>query len=152
MNVMADGKYADHSRDFYLKEYECLRREIEWLLGDARVLERNVVFAVGISWGWFLMHPNILVNSRWAWFIPCLFAALGSLRAAGILKQFGVFHAYITKLENAFSKEDDPGGWEHFSSDEIWSSRATILFWSVIVLSTVTVAIYQCLAHLPQPK
>jgi hypothetical protein len=106
----AEGKFATNAKDFYLKEYESQRKQVEWLLRDYRTLERNVVIAVGVTWGW-LFKQNCV--PKWAWFIPCLFASLGALRALGIEKSGYALKEYIKLLEAAFSHWDDPGGWEH---------------------------------------
>jgi hypothetical protein len=64
------GKYAHSATEFYLKEYEYLRREIEWLLKDYRALERNVVIALGITWGWLLAQRQLI--PAWMLRVPCL--------------------------------------------------------------------------------
>ena len=105
-----DGNFASNAKEFYLKEYESHRTQMGWLLQDYRSLERNAVIAVGVTWGW-LFKQNCV--PKWAWFIPCLFASLGALRALGIEKSGYALKEYIKLLEAAFSHWDDPGGWEH---------------------------------------
>jgi len=139
---MDDGKYATHSKEFYLKEYECLRKEIEWLLGESRALERNVVIAVGVTWGWLVDRSLTSHVPKWAWLIPCLFAGLGALRARGMIKQFGVLHEYLERTESAFSSDGDPGGWEHFARRG-WTAKSTFLFWLFLILATFGVALYE---------
>jgi|ERR1700686_1465972 len=134
------AKYASSAPEFYLKEYEYLRREIEWLLKDYRALERNVVIAVGITWGWLLAQRQLIPD--WAWWVPFLFSALGAIRATGILHTFGVFAQYLSRLEESFSCSDDPGGWEHFAPGKIATARTAVLFWTILIAATVAVAIY----------
>ncbi len=135
------GTCIDKAADFYLKEYECLRKEIEWLLKDYRDLERNVVIAVGLTWAWlFEKGPP-----KAAWFIPFLFAVLGAVRATGILKSFRNYHEYITRIEEAFSRPGDPGGWEH-SPWRGGVSKGAYLFWLILILVTLSVAIYRCVS------
>jgi hypothetical protein len=136
------GTCIDKAAEFYLKEYECLRKEIEWLLKDYRNLERNVVIAVGLTWAWlFEKAPPI-----GAWFIPILFAALGALRASGIIKSFENYHEYISRIEEAFSRPDDPGGWEHTLWRGSGVSKGAYLLWLILILVTVGVAIYRCVS------
>lgn len=92
---MGNGTYASDSKEFHLKEYECLRKEFEWLLEASRSLERNVVIAVGVTWGWLLDKPSTLQLPKWVWFTPCLFAGLGSLRYSGLTKRFNMLHGYL---------------------------------------------------------
>jgi hypothetical protein len=131
----------DHSgsKDFFLKEYECLRREIEWLLKDYRALERNAVIAVGVTWGWLFEKGT--GAPKWAWFFPCLFAVLGSIRALGITHAFGLFHQYISQLEKSFSGQGYPPGWQHFSSGKTASTRVGAAFWALLIIGTVVVAL-----------
>jgi hypothetical protein len=126
---------------FSLKEYECLRAEIVWLLKDYRVLERNALIAVAISWAWLFENSDL---PRWAWFLPVLFVGLGALRASGIFKQFGVFHEYIAKIEEAFSRNKDLDGWEHFSWERTgWVSASATVFWVILLLSAGAIAFYE---------
>jgi len=130
---------AVKAEEFYLKEYECLRKEIEWLLKDYRALERNVVIAVGLTWAWLFEKRA----PKWTWVIPILFAVLGAIRASGIIKSFGGFHNYISQLEDAFTRTGDPGGWQHSPWHKTGAARGAYWFWSVLIGATVLVAIYR---------
>jgi hypothetical protein len=130
---------AVKAEEFYLKEYECLRHEIEWLLKDYRALERNVVIAVGLTWAWLFEKRA----PRWTWVIPILFAVLGAIRASGIIKSFRGFHGYISQLEDAFSRPGDPGGWQHSPWHKTGAARGAYWFWSILIGATVLVAIYR---------
>jgi hypothetical protein len=139
---MEPGKHSMHGKDFYLKEYECLRREIEWLLVEGRSLERNVVIAIGVTWAWLLDKSSTLHVPKWSWFAPCLFSGLGILRAYGYTKEFRALHDYLKSIESAFSAKSDPAGWEHFAPRG-WTSKSTLLFWLVLLLATTGVALYE---------
>lgn len=141
--MTTDGKYSAHSKDFYLKEYELLRKEIEVHLADMRSVERNVAAAVGATWAWLATHSTPPLP-RWAWLIPVLFVILGMLRCFGLWKQFGNFHNYLECVEECFSGKQDPGGWEHFlglGNTTLFQSTGT--FWVVLSLATVGIAIYE---------
>lgn len=145
-----DGICAAGAKDFYLQEYECLRKEIDWLLQDYRSLERNVVVAVGVTWGFLFKLDH--TPPKWSWFIPCLFAALGALRASGIVQSFRLFHEYIERLEDAFHSPHDPGGWQHFTSGRTWSGRSGFLFWLTLLLATIAVGPYACFPYSPTAR
>jgi hypothetical protein len=56
-------KHAEWAKDFYLKEYECLRKEIEWLLKDYRDLEFFVrVRTFDISSGFVISLRNSITR------------------------------------------------------------------------------------------
>lgn len=129
------------AKDFYLKEYECLRKEVEWLLKDYRALERNVVIAVGVTLGWLFDKRSDI--PAWAWFLPFLFAALGAIRGTGIMQAFGNFKKYFLAIENAFSRPGDPAGWEHFPRQEGSTSRVAVVFWALLLLVTAVIGGYQ---------
>lgn len=132
------GMYGGKSDEFHLKEYECLRREIEVILQDTRSLEKYIVVTIGAIWAW--LHS--IKSADWMWCIPCVFAILGATRAFGINKSFEVFHAYILKLEESFSKTGTPEGWEHFlETHDTGFSKGSVLFWVLLILSTIIVAI-----------
>lgn len=135
-------KESNSSKDFFLKEYECLRREVEWLLQDYRTLERNAVIAVGITWGWLFQKTTA---PKWAWFFPCVFAILSSIRALGITHTFGLFHRYISQLEDSFSGQGYPSGWQHFTVGKTASTRVGAAFWAFLILVSFAVALRECL-------
>ena len=140
-NLPLPGKFADHATDFYLKEYEGLRKEIELVQNAISALERYVVVAVGVSWAW-LYHEELNVP-RLAWLIPCLFAVLGALRAFGYHRFFRAAHKYICTVEGAFSSDDDPGGFERSTPHRNWTSHSNWTFWGLLIISTVLVAVFE---------
>ena len=137
---MADleGRFAADAKDFHLMEYESQRKLLELLFQDYRSLERNVVIAVGVTWGWLFKEQQPPVPA-WAWFTPCLFAILGALRALGIEKSASASIAYLKRLEDAFSRADDPGGWEHSFGGRIGQIRTAYLFWIALILAPLGV-------------
>ncbi len=138
--VRTPRNHQEKSGEFYLKEYEFLRREIEITIQSARALERNVVVAIGISIAW-LFHERQAVP-RWAWLFPCLFAMLGAIRAFGNFRLFSAMARYLGKVELAFSEESDPGGWQHFASRS-WNRISVLAFWSLLIFATLAVTLYE---------
>jgi hypothetical protein len=133
------GIFSEKSEEFRLKEYECLRREIEMTSKDSRSLEKYIAVAVGGIWTWLY---GVKVNSPWMWSVPCLLAILGAIRAFGMNQSFVVFHAYILKLEEAFSKTGGPEGWEHFiEKHDTGNAKGAVLFWAILITSTAAAAI-----------
>ncbi len=124
-------------KDFLLKEYESLRKEIEWMLTDIRALERNVLVAVGVTWAWLFTHKDL---PGWAWLFPCLFVALGCVRVVGMIRAFGHFREYITKIEGTFLAGQNPMGWEHFSQGRTGASSGSWIFWTLLIATTLLVA------------
>src|ERR1700724_2612004 len=59
------GIFVTSAKDFYLKEFETLRKEIGAALKDYRELERNAVIAVGATWAWLFAHKKEM--PPWAW-------------------------------------------------------------------------------------
>lgn len=140
---MTDGKLAAKNSEFYLKEYEALRKELDWQLDYLRSLEKFVALAVGGIWTWLVTHSP----AKWTWFIPVVFVALGILRSISVYQHFGQLHEYLKRIETAFSASDDPGGWEHFLGWQSQSlSKSSIGFWTVLLFATVGIALYECSA------
>jgi len=138
------------AKEFYLKEFESLRKEIMETLKDYHALERNAVIAVGATWAWLFHEGNEAKTALshppppWAWFIPLVFVALGASRAAGLMKSFGIFHRYIEKVEVYLTEHGGPEGWEHFSWKETWAGASAWAFWATIALAALFVGVYQC--------
>ena len=137
---MTNGALPDISgkREFLIKEYESLRKEIEWMLTDIRALERNVLVAVGVTWAWLFTNKDL---PGWVWLFPCLFVALGCVRAVGMVRAFGHFRDYITKIESTFLPDKNPEGWEHFCNGKTGASTGSWIFWTLLVLTTLSVAL-----------
>jgi hypothetical protein len=96
---MADDKHSDSSTEFFLKEYEALRKEIEWLGKDQRDLERNVTIAIGLMWVWLLKDGTSV--ARVAWWMPVLLAILGFIRTIYLSKPI---HLELPRDGRLFSK------------------------------------------------
>lgn len=141
------GKFAEYSKEFYLKEYETIRAQIDTHRDAYLALERYVVVAIGASWAWLInQHQGV---PQWAWFAPFLFAVLGGMRAVNNLKFFKAAYWYSAQLEASFSGPDDPGGWERSSAKSRHSSTTTtaLVFWALLLAATLGVAIYEISRH-----
>ena len=104
-------------------------------------LERNVVIAIGVSWGWLFHERNSVPHL--AWLIPCLFAVLGLTRVYGITKFYRAASAYIKTIENVFFSPDSPVGWEHFTPNKHWTRTSAAAFWGILISATLLVATYE---------
>lgn len=146
ITAQPDRSLATYAKEFYLKEYECLRNEIEIIIRDYRVVERNAIIAVGASWAW-LFHVRHEVPGI-AWFGPCLFVFVGFFRSFSNNIFFDSAHEYLMKVEEAFSGPEHPGGWEHASvarttqNTRSWTRLSAFLLWFLLLALTVAVGIY----------
>jgi hypothetical protein len=145
------GTFNAKAEDFHLKEYESLRRELEIVLQDSRGLERNVVLAIGATWAWLYSKSG----APWTFLIPCMFAILGAIRAHGINDTYTTFATYLSEIEEAFRKAGGPKGWEHFLRDFKKDrgtdySKGELLFWILLIASTISVAILMFVHPLPR--
>jgi hypothetical protein len=146
------GDFHAQSGEFLLKQYECLRKEIEILIQESRALERNAIIAVGVTWAWLYSRGKPV--HAWTYFIPILFSAIGALRAYGIEKAFGQMGSFISKLEYVFlDNRASALGWESIEDDGsikpktgTSDSRGAFLFWCLLNLSTIIIAV---LAFIP---
>ena len=150
MTKLTPGTFSTKCEDFHLIEYECLRREMEIVLQDSRALERNVVLAIGATWAWLYTKQG----APWTFLIPCMFATLGAIRAYGINDTYTTFGTYFSEIEEAFRKTNGPKGWEHFLEDFKKDrgtdySRGELLFWGLLIGSTIGVAVLMFVHPLP---
>jgi hypothetical protein len=134
------GHLGRKSADFYLKEHESLRKEVELVLKDYRALERNIIILIAGAWGWLLKEHM----PPWTYWAVFLFAILGAVRAYGVHTTFVVFHDYLTEIERAFFEEGCPQGWEHFTNHrKTGFSKGSFAFWTIVIVATFGMAIAQ---------
>jgi hypothetical protein len=146
-------KVLEHTREFFILEYDALRKEIMWMLQDSRAVERNVLIAIAIFWAFLIRESNEIKHLRYghlAWSIPVLFAVLGSLRSWTLLQKLRLTGRYIQKVEKHLLRLDpgkhSPEGWERFQKyhyDRQKKDDVTIsgyFFWATLLLMTMAVA------------
>jgi len=146
-------KVIEHTREFFILEYDALRKEIMWMLQDSRTVERNVLIAIAIFWAFLIKESEEVKHLRYghlAWSIPVLFAGLGSLRSWTLLQKLRLTGEYIQKVEKHLLRLDpgkhSPEGWERFQKyhyDRQKKDDVTIsgyVFWVTLLLMTMAVA------------
>ena len=130
------------AKDFYLKEYETLRGEVELLLKESQTIKRETIFAIGVTTAWLFREEQQRTVPSWTWFIPLVFVMLGYSRASGMSSSFSKFAECISRIEDMFSGEFAPGGWEHFSSRKAWSREGFIAFWRLMIFMALGLGFY----------
>ena len=140
---MTSPKYIDHAAQFALQEHSLLRTEIVSTIADARSVERNVIVAIGVVWGFLALHPPA-GRDVWAWWVAPLFVIMGGLRILALDRLFRNFSEYLQQTETAFTEADGIEGWERYLSRSRRSLLLTSLcFILVIFVATVAVAVYK---------
>ncbi len=128
-------------KTFHLKEYESLRKELEFLSNDLRTLEKYVVVSIAAVWTWLLTHQSSFpvtnpVIFLTAWGMPFLFSSLGTIRALSLYKGIEQIGEYIKNIEDAF----DIQGWENTQVRiSFFFRNSLIAVW--IILNLVAIAI-----------
>jgi hypothetical protein len=144
MNELPSNDSA-HNAEFHIKEFECLRKEIQLVLKEAHAVERYVFVAIGVSWGWLWENKVVW----WGFLVPVLFAFLGAVRSYGIQKSFDTYHKYIFDLEKCFSDTVMPMGWEHFlergPKRAAGYSAGAFVFWMILILATLVMVVLRYL-------
>src|SRR5262247_325279 len=87
------------ARDFILKEYEAVRREMEEAVGETRRLERNALLVVGAVWSWLVAARQ--PEFEWLKWLPALLAPLLFLRAIALTWHIDLIARYVSKVEEA---------------------------------------------------
>lgn len=135
--------------DFYIKEFDTLRKEVEWTLNDSRMVERNVIIVIGAFWAFLIKESGNIgkfAHPALAWWIPVLFSVLGALRSAALGFKFLCLGKYIRKLENYFLRETAkrPEGWENFQVTVGGFVRVSACaFWLILIAVTVVIAVFE---------
>jgi hypothetical protein len=141
---MTKINYSERAADFALQEHSLLRTEIIKYLTDTRDVERNTIVAIGVVWGFLVLHPPS-GKDIWAWWVAPLFAVMGALRLLALDTAFHEFSQYLRRTEEAFVQEGGIEGWETFLAKKTPRSlfATSAFFYGVILLATVIVAVYK---------
>lgn len=145
-------------KDFHLKEFEALRKEIEFTLGEHYNTQRYAVLATGAVWAWLFTQK---VQLTLAWAIPGLFILCGWCRQFALFEQLRKLSCYIYGLESQLMRSDggkevsDRGprckepwiaGWEHFyhspSARWRWAWISNHIVWLVLLVTTIAMATF----------
>jgi hypothetical protein len=124
------GRYRPRD-DFRLKEYEALRKEIEYRTASQERVERNVVVGVLVTYAWLMTHdhlPTILGKLYPVfWFLPPLIVALGGSRFWDdhvVIRNIG---AYLGERERELRPTI---GWQNSGYHD---TQAETVFWGIRV-------------------
>jgi hypothetical protein len=125
-------------KDFHLKEYESLKKEIADLVEHSHKLEIYALGGIAAFYAWFFhetARPDRIVLC-----IPILLVILGAFRSWAVLKRIYEIAEYLLNVEKVFSlKEPRLTGWETHrepkSSSPFLSSAA--VFWAVLLAVTM---------------
>ena len=115
------GEEFNHRKE----EYVSLRKEIESMLSELSILEKNCVLAIAAVYSWLATQSDAQQSqlhihtfySFIGWGVPVFIAAFGAMRAYSINKHFGVIGRYMSSIEDITrTREPNFTGWEHFFS------------------------------------
>ena len=128
------------NKDFHMKEYESLKREIINLVRDSRKLEVYAIGALGGFYAWFLSKKDGVSRPELILLIPLLVALLGSWRAWAIFVRLRDIAEYLIEVEKEFALADNGlPGWETHLKTVAGSPFLTsaIGFWCTLVVVAV---------------
>jgi hypothetical protein len=132
---------TQEEKDFHLKEFECLRKEIEFTLTEFHSIQRYVILASGAVWAWLFTQ---CVTIWEAWAIPLLFAGVGLIRHLALLEQLKIISSYIQQLEQKFAPE--ACGYEYFYRLQWkkwkYAPYSNALVWSILPVLALVLTIY----------
>lgn len=145
------GQAALYPRDYFVKEFDALRKEVDWTLQDSRTVERNVVVAIGVFWA-FLIKEHLEIRclryGDFAWSIPVIFAILGAIRSWALWMKFTEMGDYFRKIEQEIVQLEPgtarPEGWQRYQNYAAgnYVKMSGIAFWGVLLVVTVAVAYF----------
>jgi hypothetical protein len=132
-------------KDFHLKEYELLKKEVSDQVEHTRKLELYAVGGIAAFYAWF-MSPKTPPPSA-ALGIPLLLVLLGAWRSWAALARIKEIAGYLIQVEAVFALKE-PGGWETYRTKN--PSRPFLLsaaaFWAglVVVAGVAWVVLTRC--------
>jgi hypothetical protein len=97
-------------RDFHLKEYESLKKEVADQIEHSRKLEIYVLGGLAAFYAWFSSARQVPNTVLW---IPVVLSALGAFRSWAVGRRVGEIAFYLRRMEYAFAWNDSHlFGWE----------------------------------------
>ena len=130
-------------QEFHLREYESLRKEIEFATQEMRSIETYVLIATGAVWTWLASANSEPPFAKIAWWIPLLFAVLGALKTFALYRGIERMSSYIQKLEQYFCNTRVSSGWEtHVHTREVRENFLNIymyIFWIIMIAISIVV-------------
>ena len=124
------------SKDFHLKEYESLKKEVSEQVEHTRKLEIYAVGGIAAFYAWFIGAETNLPSELLI--IPLLLAILGAWRSGAALTRINEIAVYLVQLEDVFALSGQRFGWEthrkNNPSNPFFLSGAA--FWGALVLVT----------------
>ena len=134
--TISDTPKLSVAQQFNLKEYEALRKEIDFVANEIKIFERYAVLASGAIWAWLVTQHN---SSFIAWFLPIVLALTGFLRNWGLRMHLRRLAEYIRKIEDDQLRGSEIGGWEKYLGNDQGLRRQLInyLVWIVLVIIAV---------------
>lgn len=140
------GEAGQKRDDFLLQEHSLLRSEVSNMFATMRAIERDVVIAVGVIWGFLLAHP-VTGEEKLAWWSPVLFTILGIAKAWTTRTAARRYQDYLCRIEEAFAASTDLDGmerfWRRFDRKHRFKIRSARIFWIILVAATMAVAIHK---------
>ena len=100
------------SVEFHLKEYECLKKEIDSAVQETRTLERYALVATAGVWTWLLATSGGARDL--IWWIPSLLVFFAGLRSVALYRAVQRIGDYIRDQLEACICDATPCGWEHY--------------------------------------
>jgi hypothetical protein len=139
---------TDRQKDFLMKEYDALRREVEATLSEQESLTRNVPVAAAAIAAWLFTQKTLPDWGRLAWFIPAAVLIFGAIRASIIGGIFTELSEYVRGIEEEFSLPEKARGWEHFraAKRKRWFAKAKgvgfFAYWITLIAISIRIAIH----------
>jgi hypothetical protein len=142
--------------DFRLKEFEMLRKEIEYRTGSQERTERNVFVGVLVVFAFLAAFtpdklPHGLKNiTNWFWMLPFVITILGIARFWDDHVAIHRIGDYIRTQEELISPKD--GGWQTHrkklrirNSPSAWAFR--LCGWGLLFFGTFAIGLYVIISN-----
>ena len=131
-------------REFHLKEYDTLRKEIMARVDEARKTAQFVIVVAGAIWAWLITNNASKTIPNIAYWLPFFVMLLGLIRSIAVLITISRITKYLRKLELILCEKSLLKGWETFVEAErtFLTDSAAIAFWVVSILVTGFMPIY----------
>jgi hypothetical protein len=95
----------DHAREYHLREYDALRREVDLVLEALRFNEQYTVISVAAVITWLFAHSSNSMPYAVGWWIPFIVVIVGAMCGITLWSSLMLFTEYLAILEQRFGTE-----------------------------------------------
>ena len=140
--VIETKELAPDAKEFLMKEYDALRKQIDDLTRELLSIEKWCLIVSGVIWSWLASTQNKSMPELIYW-CPAIISCLFGLRVLGLHRSTLLAGKYITGLEKTLCLPKG-FGWESYltSKRPLLIAIPAYLYWVLLIGVNVAIPLW----------